>query len=181
MASRQRHDPTKNLVGFGVGDVLYAVSIYGVREICNPLPVVALPRAPHSVRGVADFRNEVVAVIDLRERFGLPPLDAAARSKWIVCDVDVESAGLQPPTRLGPDRPGRFVALVVDRVTEVFGTQGADLRPAPELGGGEGDRGILGVTQKAGGLVFVLDTRAFRYISDEIAGRVAGQPVDGYS
>ena len=74
MATRQRHDPTKNLVGFGVGDVLYAVSIYGVREICNPLPVVALPRAPHSVRGVADFRNEVVAVIDLRERFGLPPL-----------------------------------------------------------------------------------------------------------
>ena len=173
---RPRHDPAKNLVGFEVGDVRYAVSIFCVREICNPLPVVALPRAPMSVRGVADFRGEVVAVIDLRERFGLGPLDHG-RAKWIVCDVDVESAGLLPPERRGTPRPGRFVALVVDHVNEVFGTQGADLRAPPELGGGENERGILGVTQKAGMLVFVLDTRAFRSISEEVLRHAGGHAV----
>jgi purine-binding chemotaxis protein CheW len=166
MVTRQRHDPSKTLVGFMVGDVTYAVSIFTVREICHPLPVVALPRSPHAVRGVADFRGEVVAVVDLRERFGLPPNDGA-RAKWIVCDVDVETAGLRPPQRHS-ERPGRFVALVVDAVTEVFGTQGQELRPAPDLGGGEGARGILGVTQKTNRMVFVLDTRAFRAISEEV-------------
>ena len=69
--ARHRHDPSKDLVGFLVGDVMYAVRIVVVREILNPLPVVALPRAPGTVRGVADYRGDVVPVIDLRDRFGL--------------------------------------------------------------------------------------------------------------
>ncbi len=46
MPQRQRHDPSKNLVGFIIGDVHYAVSIHRVREIANPLTLVALPKAP---------------------------------------------------------------------------------------------------------------------------------------
>src|SRR5690606_25772352 len=82
----QRHDPSKNLVGFQVGDVLYAVRIEAVREIVNPLEIVALPSAPRAVRGVADYRGVVVPVLDLRERFGLLPAESR-RTKWIVLDV----------------------------------------------------------------------------------------------
>ncbi|HJL32604.1 MAG TPA: chemotaxis protein CheW, partial [Polyangiaceae bacterium LLY-WYZ-15_(1-7)] len=71
-ATRQRSDRSKNLVGFQVGDVRYAVDILRVREIINPLPLVELPHAPPSVLGVADHRGEVVPVLDLRRRFGLP-------------------------------------------------------------------------------------------------------------
>ena len=78
MPQRQRHDPSKNLVGFIVGDVHYAVSIHRVREIANPLQLVALPKAPRAVTGVADYRGEVVPVIDLRVRFGLDPAEADA-------------------------------------------------------------------------------------------------------
>jgi purine-binding chemotaxis protein CheW len=144
MGQRQRHDPSKNLVGFIVGDVQYAVSIHRVREIANPLTLVALPKAPSAVIGVADYRGEVVPVIDLRLRFGLLSAEATRRTKWII--VDVES---------------RFVALVVDAVTEVFGTGGAELRPVPSLGGGDDVRGISGVTNHLGTLTFVLDTRRF--------------------
>jgi chemotaxis signal transduction protein len=45
----------------------------------------------------------------------------------------------------------------VDRVTDVFGTGGVEIRPAPSLGGGEDSRGIVGVTSYEGALVFVLD------------------------
>jgi purine-binding chemotaxis protein CheW len=144
MPQRQRHDPSKNLVGFVVGDVHYAVSIHRVREIANPLHLVALPKAPAAVTGVADYRGEVVPVIDLRVRFGLEAAEATRRTKWIIVDVD-----------------DRFVALVVDAVTEVFGTGGAELRPVPSLGGGDDLRGISGVTNHSGTLTFVLDTRRF--------------------
>ena len=70
MQARLRHDPTKTMVGFVVGDVQYAVPIGQVREISNPLAVVELPRAPASVVGVAYYRGEVVPVVDLRGRFG---------------------------------------------------------------------------------------------------------------
>src|SRR5262245_25838546 len=85
--ARHRHDPSKDLVGFLVGEVMYAVRIEVVREIVNPLPVVDLPRAPGTVKGVADYRGEVVPVVDLRERFGLEPAQRSRRTKWIVLDV----------------------------------------------------------------------------------------------
>jgi purine-binding chemotaxis protein CheW len=159
---RQRHDPSKNLVGFVVGDVEYAVAIARVKEITNPLAVVSLPHPPRAVAGVADFRGEVIPVVDLRARFGLAAAPTTRKSKWIVVDVS-----------------GRLVAVVVDAVTEVFGTGGAELRPAPSLGGGDDLRGIDGVTGHAGHLVFVLDVTRLRELTDPLA--VAGKIGPGAS
>jgi purine-binding chemotaxis protein CheW len=149
---RQRHDPSKNLVGFVVGDVEYAVAIAAVKEITNPLAVVALPHAPQPVVGVADFRGEVIPVVDLRTRFGLQSSPATRKTKWIVVEVS-----------------GRLVALVVDAVSEVFGTGGAELRPAPALGSGDDLRGIVGVTAHGKGLVFVLDVVRLRELTEPLA------------
>ncbi len=154
MQARLRHDPTKTMVGFVVGDVQYAVPIGQVREISNPLSVVELPRAPASVVGVADYRGEVVPVVDLRGRFGLPPAPPSRRTKWLVVDVGQ-----------------RFVALVVDAATEVFGTGGSEVQAAPSLGGGEDARGIAGVTSFGNGLVFVLDVSRFRGLTEPLAAQ----------
>ena len=156
---RVRHDPSKSLVGFIVGDVHYAVAIQRVREIANPLTLVTLPKAPPAVSGVADYRGEVVPVIDLRVRFGLPAVPATRRTKWIV--VEVQS---------------RFVALVVDAVTEVFGTGGAELRPAPALGSGDDLRGITGVTNHMGTLTFVLETTRFGELTEPLVASGAIRP-----
>ena len=102
---RYRHDPGKTLVGFSVGGVYYAIAIGQVREVSSPLPTVSLPHAPPAVQGVADYRGEVVPVVDLRVRFGLPKSDDNRRVKWVVVDLG-----------------GRFAALVVDEMLGVFGT-----------------------------------------------------------
>ncbi len=162
---RQRHDPTKNLVGFLVGDVAYAVRIEAVREIVNPLDVVELPRAPIAVRGVASFRGDVVPVVDLRTRFALGPSESTRKNKWIVIDVAAKPK-LVAHEPAPPKVAGRYVALVVDSVTEVFGTGGEAIRPAPSLGSGDDLRGIEGVASYEGNLVFVLDVRAFGALAD---------------
>lgn len=140
----ERPDPQKSLVGFVVGDVAYAVPIDHVREIVNPLPITELPHAPKAIVGVADHRGEIVPVVDLRVRFALPALLDPRRAKWILIDVT-----------------GRGVALCVDRVTEVFGAGGANLKPAPALGGGDDLRGISGVVSRDGQLIFILDVGEF--------------------
>ena len=142
--TKVRPDPQKSLVGFAVGDVAYAVPIADVREIVNPLVLTELPHAPVAVVGVADHRGDVIPVVDLRTRFGLRQLPDRQRSKWILVHVD-----------------GRLIGLVVDRVLDVFGTSGAEVRPPPTLGGGEEMRGILGVTTHDGTLTFVLDVSRF--------------------
>jgi purine-binding chemotaxis protein CheW len=173
---RYRHDPSKSLVGFVVGDVEYAVAIACVKEIANPLGVVPLPHAPRSVIGVADYRGEVVSVVDLRTRFGLAAAATTRKTKWIVIDVGgrVSDRDTSPvATSAAPPPPagaeGRLVALVVDAVTGVFGTTGTELRPAPDLGAGEDARGIAGVTTNDSTLVFVLDATRFRDLAREAA------------
>ena len=171
---RVRHDPSKNLVGFLVGDVMYAVRIEVVRVIVNPLPVVALPRAPKSVKGVADYRGEVVPVVDLRDRFGLEATAVTRRTKWIVLDV----GGKAQPDASDRDRAkssGRFAALVVDAVTEVFGLGEKGIRPAPPLGSGDDIRGIEGVTTFGDRLVFVLEASAFSALAAAALG-AGGRP-----
>lgn len=183
---RYRHDPSKNLVGFVVGDVEYAVAIARVKEIANPLTLVSLPHAPRAVIGVADYRGDLVPVVDLRVRFGLPGASVTRKTKWIVVDVggapraDRADGAAPPVSATRPpevavadaiaQRPavssGRVVALVVDAVTEVFGTGGSDLRAAPALGGGEDVRGIAGVASHAGNLVFVLDATRLRDLAE---------------
>jgi purine-binding chemotaxis protein CheW len=139
-AKKERPDPRKSLVGFIVGDVAYAVPIVHVQEIVAPLELTELPHSPDVVAGVADHRGQVIPIVDLRARFKLPKASDRRRVKWILVRLEERTFG-----------------LAVDRVTDVFGTGGVDIRPAPSLGGGEDSRGIVGVTSYEGVLVFVLD------------------------
>jgi purine-binding chemotaxis protein CheW len=152
---RYRHDPSKNLVGFVIADVSYAVPIAAVREISNPLMVVELPHASPSVVGVTDYRGVVIPVIDMRARFSLPPLEVTRRTKWIVVTVE-----------------DRLAALAVDAVTEVFGASGADLTPPPPMGGGDDLRSIMGVTNHGGRMIFVLDLICIKDLTAPIAAAV---------
>ena len=140
LSPSRRGDRTKDLVGFQVGDVFYAVDIFRVREIINPLEIVVLPHAPDVVLGVAEHRGEVVPIIDLRRRFGLPSAAPTRRTKWLVVA-----------------RGDRSVGLVVDLVTDVFGSAGDDQREVPQLGHGDRARGIASVYAHQGSLVFVID------------------------
>jgi purine-binding chemotaxis protein CheW len=137
---RRRGDREKNLVGFAVADVHYAVEVIRVREIIRPLPVVSLPHAPPAIVGVADHRSEVVPVLDVRRRFGLPEAPVTRRTKWILVTLAT-----------------RTVGLVVDAVSEVFGVGEGDRRPVPTVGSGDAARGIQSVYAHRGALVFVLD------------------------
>jgi purine-binding chemotaxis protein CheW len=154
-AAHERRDPSKSLVGFVVGKVSYAVPIGAVREIINPTTLTELPYLPRAVAGVADHRGDVIPIVDLRARFGLEPAGDRSRSKWILVDVK-----------------GRTVGLAVDRVTDVFGTGGEQLRPSPSLGGGDETRGIAGVASHDGRLVFVLDVDRLESLTAEVAEQV---------
>jgi purine-binding chemotaxis protein CheW len=149
---RHRLEAKKNLVGFIVGPVAYAVDISRVREIVNPLDVTPLPHMLAEVAGVTDHRGEVIPVIDLRVRFGLDRAESARNTKWILLHAGGE----------------RSVGIVVDAVTEVFGAI-EGIRPTPEVGGNRDIRGIAGVVTHNGRLTFVLETERFIEIFEAIA------------
>lgn len=148
VSQRRRGSRQKDLVGFRIGEVAYAVDIHRVREILNPLPTVPLPQAPPAVIGVADHRGDVVPIVDLRRRFDLEPLPVTRRTKWVVVE-----------------RGGVGVGLVVDRVTDVFGAAPAEQRKVPPL---TRHRGIQAVFSHDSTLVFVLDVDLVTEVTAEL-------------
>jgi purine-binding chemotaxis protein CheW len=161
VSGSRRGSPNKSMVGFTLAGGKYAVAIEEVREIMHPTQLTNLPKAPLTVAGVVDHRGEVIVVVDLRTHFDLREPPRPSREKWILLR-----------------RSG--VALVVDNVTDVFGSSSIDFRPAPPVRG-EAQRGILGVITREPSalpseqsLAFVVDPRTFEELSESL--RVSVQP-----
>ncbi|MET0388995.1 MAG: chemotaxis protein CheW [Polyangiales bacterium] len=140
---------TTTWVGLEVGGVSYALNIQHVREIIRPLPMQLLPHSSEMVIGVIDHRGDVVPILDLRVRFGATSRPDLGHTRWVIAHRD-----------------GRLFGLVVDRVTEVFGSSEMDSRPVPELGQGGERRGIIGAYSRAGRLVFALDIARITDMND---------------
>lgn len=127
-------EPLVQLCTFRIGGEDYAVDIMRVREIIHPLPITPVPRAPASVEGVVRLRGEVIPVLDVRKRLGLPAAAATRRTRFLVVTV-----------------ARRRIGLVVDEVCEVIRIPRSDIRPAPPLGDDRSPRFFLGVCSGAGG------------------------------
>ncbi len=121
-------DPIVQLCTFRIGGEDYAVDIMRVREIIHPLAITPVPRAPASVEGVVRLRGEVIPVLDVRKRLGLPASAPTRRTRFLVVNV-----------------ARRRIGLVVDEVCEVIRIPRADIRAAPRLGDERAPRFFLGV------------------------------------
>jgi purine-binding chemotaxis protein CheW len=130
----------KDLIQVEVDGVLYALDVANIREIVNPLPLIELPRERPFVLGVSDYREQVVAVVDLRRLFGLSPQQASRRTKWIILEMT-----------------GTLVGVVVDAVLDVFSSAEDHRREVPVLDDRHRGRGITSAYRHAGRLVFLLD------------------------
>lgn len=97
-------EPHKFLT-FNLGAKLYGLTADLVEEISNPLPVTRLPGSPSGVSGIAPLRDEILAVIDLRQMLKEQNLTLSNRSKFIIARSDLAEMR---------------VAIPVDRVREMF-------------------------------------------------------------
>ncbi|HEX9306334.1 MAG TPA: chemotaxis protein CheW [Anaeromyxobacter sp.] len=128
VAAATAADPLVQLCTFRIGGEDYAVDIMRVREIIHPLPITPVPRAPAFVEGVIRLRGDVIPVLDVRKRLGLPATPPTRRSRFLLVNV-----------------AGRRIGLVVDDVREVLRLPRSEIRAAPSLGAPGAPRFFLGV------------------------------------
>lgn len=77
-------------ITFRLGDERFAVDVAQVREILELPYITRVPTAPGCMRGVVNVRGKATPVVDLRTRFGLPPIRDSVNSRIIVIEVDIE-------------------------------------------------------------------------------------------
>lgn len=131
-------------ITFALGREHYGLEIIRVREIIAAMEITAVPRMPAYVKGVINLRGQVISVIDLRAKFGMPAAERTNRTCIIIVEVK---------------REGRTVhgGIIVDRVLEVLELPASQIEPPPSLGPSVADDVLLGIGKAAGRVTLLLD------------------------
>jgi purine-binding chemotaxis protein CheW len=127
-----------------VGSEQYVIDLRRVEEILPVQPPTPVPKAPGFLEGVVKLRGEIVPVVDVRKRLGVPvtPKDrrVARRERMVVC-------------KLGRRRVG----FLVDGVSKVMRVERSALKPAPLTARPGHLPHVLGVVGEPGQLKLMLD------------------------
>ncbi len=81
-------------VSFRVGEADYVVPAAGVLHLESFTSATPVPGAPPYVAGLVQVRGRLVPVVDLRARFGLPPIAHTIDHRVVVIQVGPRVAGL---------------------------------------------------------------------------------------
>jgi purine-binding chemotaxis protein CheW len=133
---------TIDVVVFEAGGQRYGLPASDVREVLRAAALTPLPSAPAIVEGVLNVRGTIVAVVDIRARFRLPPKDMEPRDHLVVAAA-------------GP----RVVAVRADRALGLLRLDAGQVKDARELV--PGAEYVAGVARLADGLLLIHDLRTF--------------------
>lgn len=134
---------TQQYLTFLLAGEEYAVSILAVQEVRGWEQATPMPNTPAFIRGVVNLRGEVVPVVDLRMRFGLPEKEYDDTTVVIVLAVEV-------------DGRRRTMGIVVDAVSEVYDVEERALQAAPERAGAISVEFVEGLATVSDTLIIVL-------------------------
>lgn len=113
-AGKKSSDLLRELLVFGLDESAYAIPVERIREIVRMRVLTRLPRSPAWLLGVMALRGEIVEVVDLRRRLGLPARDSNRSSRIIVLHGDAD----------------RVTGVLVDFVSEVYRVSEDRVMPA---------------------------------------------------
>lgn len=137
---------------FNVGETEYLVDSAQIVQIEMVENVTSVPNTEPYVRGVAYLRGQVVPVVDLRVRLGLPATQPGLESRIIVIGSSA-----------------RPVGLMVDSAREVIYLEKSAIAPPPEIASASGATHVSGIAVSNNRVLLVLDVDAVLQASLKLA------------
>lgn len=122
----------------------YGVDILRVQEIKGWERVTPLPNTCDYILGVINLRGFVIPIVDLRKRFGCPPVEYSKTTVVIVLKICAAKGD-------------RTMGFVVDAVSDVYALHDRQLRPPPDFVNGSRTQFVKGLATVENKMVILLD------------------------
>jgi len=106
---------------FLAGGELYAMEALKAQEIVEYISVTKVPQMQSFMKGVTNIRGNIVAVIDLIDRFGLSKTKVSDKTSIVVINYKKNDEITQ-------------IGIMIDEVYEVDTIKKSDIKKAPEFG-----------------------------------------------
>jgi purine-binding chemotaxis protein CheW len=128
------------LITFRVGPETFVLDIMAVRQIITYSGSTSVPTAPDFVEGIIVLRNEVIPIIDLRDRL-YPRLQERAEQPLLL--ITHSSAGM--------------IGLKVDEVRRIVNVSSDELLPPPPLVRGIRGELLIAVIKQGDEIYLLID------------------------
>ncbi len=108
-------DSTKDqYLTFVIEDEEYGIEITNIKEIISICAITQVPGTESYIKGIINLRGDIIPVIDVRKRFGKPPVEYNDLTCIVVIEYKEYSLG-----------------LIVDNVEEVIYIDESNVLPPP--------------------------------------------------
>jgi purine-binding chemotaxis protein CheW len=135
---------TRTYLSFTVCDELFAVNVTKVLEVLQKQHITKVPNAPNYIRGILNFRGEVVPVFESRTKFNLPERQNEIAFVIIVLDLSKENEGYR-------------IGAIVDKVRDVISIDDADIKPVPTMSKEFDSTFLTGIYKQKEDFILMLD------------------------
>ncbi len=140
-------------VVFQCADVHYALPSEQVRMIEMFAEITPVPNTPPAVAGVFNLRGDIVPVIDLRMRLGLPPGAYSVAARIIILQVEK-----------------RRIGMIVDSAREVLRFPAEQVLSPPEMMHGLSGKYLTGVVVQSDRTILILDLESVLHMEEALQG-----------
>jgi len=123
---------------------LFAIDVFKVREILEYTQCTRVPNTSDYVRGVINLRGNIVPVIDMKMKFGLPPTEVQIDTCIIIVEIEY-----------GEDVA--YIGALADSVREVLEIESDSIEPPPKMGTQVNGKMILGMCKREDDIIIVLN------------------------
>ncbi|HEY9046501.1 MAG TPA: chemotaxis protein CheW [Ohtaekwangia sp.] len=143
---------TMQIVVFRLGDEEYGITIDQIKEVAITPPITRMPQVPAFIAGVSNIRGNIIAILDLGEKFGIPlkySLEQNEKTYTLVID--------NPEFKMG---------IWVKDVPNTMTISRADIEESFFTGGNTQDQSyITGIVKRDNRLIILIDI--FRVLSSQ--------------
>lgn len=127
-------------VCFKLGQEEFGVDILKVREIVRMETITHVPQTPVSVAGVVNLRGNVIPVINLPRKLGIPDKELDEKARIIVFFIG-----------------DKLIGMIVDCVERVLRIRKEQIEPPPDIGTGRIQDYILSIGKLDKNLIIQLN------------------------
>jgi purine-binding chemotaxis protein CheW len=149
-------------ITFRLGDELFAVNVAHVREVLDLTEITKVPTAPVYMRGVVNVRGSAIPVVDLRSRFGLPPVAETVNTRILVLELEIEGESA-------------VIGGIADSVHEVIELDPGQIDPPPTIAMRWRSEFIQGMGKRADKFIILLNINTV-FSVQELTSRKAAAP-----
>ena len=132
-----------SFLSFKLNNNIFAITVQKVLEVMEKQEITPVPNAPEYIKGVLNYRGEILTIIDLRKKFQLKNVN---EEKYVIIVLEV---------LLGEKK--MLTGAIADRVVDVISIEASEVKEVPEMGSHFKTDFLIGMIKGRDDIVTILD------------------------